>query len=150
MAIGWKTYRDSLPDGTRPCKKCGRVLPFSEFHRHAKCHGGYNSVWKECRKPISQAPYQNTSLEKRLYNAAKSRAAKAGREFDIDLSDIAIPTVCPVLGINMETPSLDRINSSKGYVKGNVRVISMRANMLKSNATIEELTLIIEDLKRRK
>lgn len=50
----------------------------------------------------------------------------------------------------MGSPSLDRIDSSKGYVKGNVRVISARANMLKNNATVEELTLVLKDLKRRK
>lgn len=84
-----------------------------------------------------------------MYNAAKSRATKVGREFNIDLADVVVPEVCPVLGINMESPSLDRIDSSKGYVKGNVRVISMRANMLKSNATIKELTLVLKDLNRR-
>ena len=150
MPTGWKTYRNSLPDGTRPCKKCGRVLPFTAFHRHAQCHGGYNSVCKECRKVGSRAQYAETSTERRLFNAARSRAAAKGREFDIELSDVVVPATCPVLGITMESPSLDRIDSSKGYVKGNVRVISARANMLKNNATVEELTLVLKDLKRRK
>jgi hypothetical protein len=82
-----------------------------------------------------------------LWNAAKSRAKEKGREFKIELTDIVIPAVCPVLGVPMERPSLDRIDSSKGYVKGNVRVISHRANMLKNNATIEELELVLKDLK---
>jgi hypothetical protein len=43
------------------------------------------------------------------------------------------------------SPSLDRIDSSKGYVKGNVRVISHRANLLKNNATVEELKLLLVD-----
>lgn len=85
-----------------------------------------------------------------MWNAAKSRANKKGREFSIELSDVVIPALCPVLGIPMDRPSLDRIDGTKGYVKGNVRVISHRANMLKNNATIEELTLVLRDLKRRK
>lgn len=85
--------------------------------------------------------------EKRMLESAAMRAAKKGREFSIELSDIVIPTTCPVLGTPMVGPSLDRIDSSKGYVKGNVRVISKRANMLKNNATIEELELVLKDLK---
>ena len=105
---------------------------------------------KKCRQPVSRKNHANTPLEKRLWNAAKSRANKKGHEFSIELSDVTVPTTCPVLGTPMASPSLDRIDSSKGYVKGNVRVISKRANMLKNDATIEELTLVLRDLKRRK
>ena len=150
MPESHKHYRTSraLPDGHRQCTKCLAVLPFSDFHKHARCHGGYNSVCKKCRQPVSRKNHADTPQEKRLWNAAKSRAKRKGREFSIELSDIVIPAVCPVLGTPMVGPSLDRIDSGKGYVKGNVRVISKRANTLKNNATIEELELVLEDLKR--
>lgn len=48
----------------------------------------------------------------------------------------------------MVSPSLDRLDSSKGYVKGNVRVISKRANQLKNNATVEEMRMVLADLIR--
>ena len=102
---------------------------------------------KKCRQPVSRENHANTPREKRLWSAAKSRANRKGREFSIELSDIVIPDTCPVLGTPMVGPSLDRIDSSKGYVKGNVRVISKRANTLKNNATIEELELVLKDLK---
>ena len=44
-----------------------------------------------------------------------------------------------------DSPSLDRIVSSLGYVKGNIRVISYKANRVKSNATLEELRKVYED-----
>ena len=88
-----------------------------------------------------------------LWKAAKKRSRDKGLDFDIDPSDIVIPNFCPYLGIEItheighgtrrpSSPSLDRIDSSKGYVKGNIIVCSWRANFLKSDATLTELLLI--------
>ncbi|TXH09432.1 MAG: hypothetical protein E6R03_16805 [Hyphomicrobiaceae bacterium] len=144
----WAGYGSNWPDGYRECTKCSELKPTADFHKHAKCRGGYNSVCKSCRQPLSQANYKATAKELRLYNAAKNRAAQKGREFSIELSDIVIPKVCPVLGTPMVSPSLDRIDSRKGYVKGNVRVISKRANTLKNDATVAEMKLVLADLIR--
>jgi len=75
---------------------------------------------------------------------AKSRAKRKGIEFNITLDDIRIPEICPYLKIPLEfgtmfAPSLDRVNSEQGYIKGNVEVISRKANIMKSNASTEEL-----------
>jgi hypothetical protein len=74
---------------------------------------------------------------------------KDGREFTITQEDVVVPVKCPVLGIPIavehgkcgmkeSSPSLDRINSKLGYVKGNVGVISRKANTIKSYGTAEE------------
>jgi hypothetical protein len=68
----------------------------------------------------------------------------------ITKEDIVIPDTCPLLGTPMESPSLDRIDSTKGYVKGNVWVISNRANTLKNDATLTELKTLVENLQRLK
>ena len=102
---------------------------------------------------------ENSCVEKRIYTRVKSRAKKDGTEFNLDLSDIVVPTHCPVLGLELglvnqgsgyhtNSPSLDRIDPTKGYTKGNVRVISARANLLKSDATAHELRLVLADLER--
>lgn len=99
----------------------------------------------------------NRPIKKLLLNRARERAKRNGVPFDIDESDISVPIYCPVLGLRLKqgdihfkrsSPSLDRIDPSKGYVKGNVRVISMRANLLKSNAASRELALVLRDLRR--
>ena len=82
-----------------------------------------------------------------LYNA-KQRAKKANLPFNITIDDLTIPEKCPVLGIDIVigsgqpvdgSPSLDKIIPSLGYVKGNVEVISWRANALKRDATVPEM-----------
>jgi len=83
---------------------------------------------------------------KGLKIAAKGRARKAGLAFNLEESDITVPKVCPILGILLavepgrtgNTPSLDRMDNAKGYVKGNIAVISDRANSLKRDGTAEE------------
>ncbi len=90
---------------------------------------------------------------------SRSRAKRVGLQHTLRPSDIVIPDVCPVLGIPIEmgkhrkgpspnSPSIDRIDSRLGYVPGNVRVISHRANTLKCDATIAELELVLADLRK--
>jgi hypothetical protein len=82
-----------------------------------------------------------------MLRAAQKRADARGLAFALTLADIAIPSTCPVLGIAIDrsagaaaagSPSLDRIDNGKGYVRGNVAVISLRANQLKRDGTAEE------------
>lgn len=88
-----------------------------------------------------------------LWKAAKSRAKKDGVEFDLSPSDVIIPQICPALGVrilvgrgvgNPNAPSIDRIRPDGGYVKGNICVISLRANAIKRDATAAELRLIAD------
>lgn len=91
--------------------------------------------------------------ERQLFNCAKGRAKRTNKDFNLEQSDIIIPKICPVLGIEIKSaiglkknndysPSVDRIDNSLGYVKGNIVVISWRANRLKGNATFLELEKI--------
>ena len=144
----WVGHGSDWPEGHRQCLKCTAIKALSEFHKHAKCKGGYNSVCKACRIPASKQQNAARTMQRRLYDSAKSRSTKKGRDFGIEMEDIVIPDVCPVFGIPLTEPSIDRIDSSKGYVKGNIRVISLRANHLKNNATAAEMRLILADLER--
>lgn len=90
---------------------------------------------------------------KRLFSNAKKRAKEINVPFSIEPSDIKVPEYCPILGILLfvgngkqgaNSPSVDRIDSSKGYEKGNVQVISYKANAMKQNATKEELVKFAE------
>ena len=95
------------------------------------------------------------TTEYKMLARAKSRAKKNNLAFNIELADIIIPERCPLLGIKIEStevrnspnnPSLDKIIPEKGYIKGNVWVISNRANTLKNDATLTELKTLVENL----
>lgn len=91
-----------------------------------------------------------------LLKGAKIRAKSKGLPFDITIDDIVIPDICPVLGIPLHrnsgkagpsSPTLDRIIPERGYVKGNVRVISYRANQIKNDGNAEEHLKVAEYIK---
>ncbi len=119
------------------CKSCGclcRETTGNNFRTHGRAGCQEHKLWKD----------------------AKKRSIEFELEFNITIDDIIIPENCPILGIKLfntpkkptnNTPSLDRINPVLGYIKGNIRVISVRANRLKQDSTIEELERIIMYMK---
>jgi hypothetical protein len=103
--------------------------------------------------------YRENHRELILFGQARYRAKRKGIKFNLEISDIKIPKNCPVLKIPLTqggsnggpsggSPSLDRINNKKGYIKGNVQVISHRANTMKHCATNKELLLFASWVKK--
>jgi hypothetical protein len=92
----------------------------------------------------------------KILDGCKKRAKESGVRCTLTISDIPeIPKICPILGIRIiansvagpldSSPSLDRLVPALGYVPGNVRIISNRANRIRSDATAIELKLIARD-----
>ncbi len=86
----------------------------------------------------------------------KRRCKNSGEPFDLDISDIVVPEFCPAIGLRLDwnaglradnLPSMDKVVPALGYIKGNVRMISFRANRLKNNASLVELQGIISYIK---
>jgi DNA-directed RNA polymerase subunit RPC12/RpoP len=136
-----KTNREGyLTDGVyRECTKCREIFEIK------------SKTVVICNK-CNSIRVKSQSLEVKMWRRAKSRALQRNLEFNIEITDIVIPEFCPILGIELKehkgrsggektSPALDRIDNSKGYVKGNIIVISHLANMMKSSANNEELRL---------
>ena len=81
---------------------------------------------------------------------SKYMAKRRGIHFDLNYNDFELPEFCPILGIKLEYGSgsdgnapqhatLDRIDNSKGYVPGNVMVVSRLANAMKNSATFQQI-----------
>jgi len=152
MRRSWKKYTAeelaSWPAEHKRCRMCQEVLPFSAFSKCKNTLFGLDNNCRECRKPKSKQDWQERTTEQSLLATAKFRAKKKNLQFNLELSDIIVPEVCPILGVPITTgwhaPSLDRIRPERGYTKGNVQVISKRANTLKNNMTLDELRLLSE------
>lgn len=104
----------------------------------------YVSVKKHRQKRVDHPSYS-------MWSNAKKRAKAQEVAFTIKLEDIPIPELCPLLQIPLvkgvgwytdNSPTLDKIIPSLGYVPGNVQVISMRANRIKDNSSFQEFEKI--------
>lgn len=105
--------------------------------------------------------WERKNYKARMLIHAKARAKKIGVAFSITAQDVVWPKVCPALGLRLRyrtkklrvkrtahAASLDRIDPKKGYVPGNVQVLSLRANMIKQNATADEILRVGAHCKR--
>jgi hypothetical protein len=142
---------------TKRCPVCDEELPLTMFHKNKTKYDGLQSYCKQCTKKYGMAN-PIALLTSTMVTSAKIRAQSRRLQFNIDTEYVRSLVVahCPILGIPLEwsrcrgdngssvagSPSLDRIDPAKGYVKGNVWIISHRANAIKSNATHEELKLV--------
>jgi hypothetical protein len=128
---------------------------FSYNDRNQGAKSGYRTTCKKCSRNAKAIEKRNRDWKYKpalhMLNNSKQRAKKAGIEHTITVNDIVIPDYCPVLNIKLDTgdrrrhgnaPSIDRIDNTKGYTKENIMVVSNRANMLKNDASLDELIMI--------
>jgi len=146
----------------RVCNMCKVEKPLTDFNFSAK--DKKNNRQYHCKKCSTEykrkmgGSYSNhkknhlIDYRKGLIRAAKHRAKIKNIPFDITWEDLELIEVCPVLGIpifseslnNPNAPSIDRFIPKLGYVKGNIFIISRRANTLKGDATLDEVKLILK------
>lgn len=155
-----------------PCTKCLRTQRYAKDGKCIHCRRARDKARYATRRPQQKEYYETNKVEickrarehsrtkhandprYKMLSSAKQRAALYGRECNLVLGDIIIPETCPLLGIKIITgsrqvknnsPTLDRKDSAKGYVRSNIWVISWRANRIKSDATLDELKLLIKN-----
>lgn len=149
------------PRPRKVCDKCRELLPQHKFSYIVKTDPskGTRDTCKSCSKIRAEYEKQRRAENwkskpaQSMLNNSKQRAKLAGLEHTLTLDDIIIPDYCPVLGIKLEVgdrknhqnaPSIDRIDNTKGYTKDNIVVVSIRANLLKKDATVQELIALAE------
>ena len=136
----------------KTCKKCGIEKDLNEYHKSKNNKYGRNDVCKSCRREAAAEKYKADWFHQTAI-LKKAQCKKLGVDFDLDsnyLESIWTDT-CPVFNkkfVRHEKghdlcPTLDRVDPSKGYTKGNVRYISARANRIKYDASVEELKKVL-------
>ena len=92
------------------------------------------------------------------FRRKKANARSAGHEWTLQFGHLDWVEYCPILGIRLDyfaektqenSPSFDRIDPSKGYVTGNVEIVSWRANRIKNDGTSEEHERIAQYIRER-
>lgn len=140
-----------MPTPIRRCTKCKQVKPISDFSRAKAYRGGRHTQCKKCMVKYQQAKLATPA--QRMIAYSKMGARNRGLKHTITVDDLILPERCPYLGIIIDYrsaserecerpqngPSVDRIDSTKDYVPGNVQVISTLANRMKQEATPEQL-----------
>ena len=135
-------------------------------HKCRECANEYTRQWNAKNKEKVRATGLKSrnkrkasdpirSSMKEILNCARWRARKFGLPFALTISDLDPPALCPVLGTPIDygrkqstgpaedSPSIDRIVPALGYVAGNVRIMSFRANRIRNNASLDDLRKLV-------
>jgi hypothetical protein len=142
------------------CSKCNEEKPLEAFRKwRTACKA---CIAQERKTPEFKARERERDRERQrekpratMLKRTRDRARVKGIECNLEIEDIIIPTHCPILNIELninsgvagdDSPSLDKIDPELGYIKGNVRVISRLANIMKAHATREQLILFSNNI----
>jgi len=148
----WASHDPHQEIKTKRCTHCRKTQPSQNFHKSVTDKDGLQAWCLHCCAGRGAA--------RQMLVNARARARRYGLEFSITLQDIKVPEFCPVFGFPLvvgssggfqtdASPSIDRIESSRGYTPDNVQVISWKANQIKGRATVEELEKVLYYMKSR-
>jgi hypothetical protein len=146
---------------TKQCTRCNEKLPVMMFYKDASRKDGLDHRCKKCMDK-KRIKYEKTNpITSQTWSmVSKARIRAKAKKLDCNIDNEYVRSLvvshCPIFGIPLDwsrhrgngtvttdgSPSLDRIDPSKGYIKGNVWIISYRANRIKNDATHEELKLV--------
>jgi len=165
--------------GPRTCTKCGETKPLTAFYAEKRGRNGRRYSCKDCdrrrRKPLTtrtrhrkteaeySLAYRTKHRAKELVRHAQRRASKMLLPFDLDLHipelQMRIDTgTCEMTGLPMpvqngrqwNTPSIDRIEPTKGYVLSNVRIVCLAVNCALGFWGPEVLLAIADAIRERR
>jgi hypothetical protein len=143
----------------KECRACATILSIDRFYvKGTKSQtniDGYENKCIECHKAVWRKKAEDPEARKRwLLERIRAKCKTGNIPFNLTINDLDIPDTCPVFGMPLkfgisrgqsyrgpaeDSPSVDRIDPDKGYTKGNIVIVSWRANRMKMNASLNEL-----------
>jgi hypothetical protein len=168
-------FEELKKNGKMKCTKCNEEKELDQFHKSKSTSDTWFTICKLCKNTKRTANRDNTilnsSLESFLENILKDalrRDKKKERESDIDvkylvdlwntqagkcyysgrqmLYNLSRQNLPENKRIHPERVSIDRIDSAKGYIKGNIVLCCWTANNIKQDLTVEEYKKWITDI----
>lgn len=140
------------------CAVCNTTKHIDNFAKDICQPSGYANQCKNCTYNTRGVSLKNYMLKRK-----KSGAKQRQYGFTLTDQDLFLPEYCPILKTKLiyykqdshqnieekdklNLASIDRIDNSKGYIPGNVIVMSKRANSMKSDKTFEDLRTYCENM----
>jgi hypothetical protein len=147
LTTGFYAKRADIQRYRRICRECHNTAWRTKYHTNQDVRLKQNTQTYARAKKDRSSP---AGWARVIRSQIKARTKKKGILFDLTPQDILavypVDGKCPILGVPFGAsdrfnsgPSVDRLIPEKGYVPGNISVISNRANHIKYNATAEEL-----------
>jgi len=136
------------------CIACERSREYSDLKNNRKKERYHTDPESNRKIRMWSKEGKIRNFEAHLWRVARYRAKKRGWAFNIEATDLVIPEFCPLLGIKLvrgkgridSSPTIDRKIPELGYVKGNVAIISWKANRMKYNAGREDILNFAKNL----
>lgn len=138
----------------KTCTRCKLTKPdtLECFSKHSQTKTGLHPWCRECHKEYARIQREGNPFQITL-SKVKSRSKEKGLPFNLDTKFLELiwTGVCPVFGIPIklnstgtgyalpDSAALDRKVPELGYVKTNVVWLSNKANLIKQNATTDEV-----------
>lgn len=133
-------------------------IPVTELKMEKKRKEQNEKMFKRWGPQWDNKEWRKSAIYEAMREKFRNKKAHSYKyEFTVDFGDIVFPTHCPILGIELDyfadgreehSPSFDRVDPSKGYVNGNVVVVSWRANRIKNDGSAEEHEKIAKFMRR--
>lgn len=162
--LGFKEYFINTYNSCKTSKEFEDIISKHSFFKRISKKSLYKRILEirnlyELKPKMFEHHYISESdrIKGYIIRNSKFMAKRRGIYFNLTYQDFEIPEYCPILGIKLKYmyegngndpahASLDRIDNSKGYIKGNVIVVSRLANAMKNEATFEQLKLFCKNM----
>jgi hypothetical protein len=150
------------------CKSCANKVSAQRNISYRKENKDKIKVWDKNQKlKISLDPIKHEKVKKQkressrknfihvMWKRTQDRAKRRNIKFSLKEEDLVIPSCCPILNIPLfvgtkgnylNSPTIDRIDNTKGYTPDNIAIISSLANTMKNCATKEQLLTFCKNI----
>lgn len=141
---------------SRKCNRCKKTKKINEFHKDKSRKLGVRSICKSC---VHTYDRKRDKDPERRFKKYKKGAQYRKLDFNIKITQFKKLTSCPCTYCGDFSKSiyddstfdfcgLDRLNSNKGYIKGNIVPCCNKCNLMKGSLSYQEFTSAVKKINK--